>query len=143
MNFSARRSSDCAGFSLFLPDNRNHRTGGEYRETADLKKIGGRIVERRKELKLTQEQIAERMNVSIQMISNIERGNKAIKIDNLLKLCDILKTSTDYILTGKRTDNDFDHLASKISQLTEPDYKMIEMLVDYRLQDSYIRKGEG
>lgn len=112
-------------------------------ETADLKKIGGRIVERRKELKLTQEQIAERMNVSIQMISNIERGNKAIKIDNLLKLCDILKTSTDYILTGKRTDNDFDHLASKISQLTEPDYKMIEMLVDYRLQDSYIRKGEG
>lgn len=39
------------------------------------------------------------MNVSIQMISNIERGNKAIKIDNLLKLCDILKTSTDYILT--------------------------------------------
>lgn len=143
MNFSARRSSDCAGFSPFLPDNRNHRTGGEYRETADLKKIGGRIVERRKELKLTQEQIAERMNVSIQMISNIERGNKAIKIDNLLKLCDILKTSTDYILTGRRTDNDFDHLASKISQLTEPDYKMIEMLVDYRLQDSYIRKGEG
>ena len=54
--------------------------------TEDLKKIGVRIVERRKELKLTQEQIAERMNVSIQMISNIERGNKAIKIENLLKL---------------------------------------------------------
>ena len=102
----------------------------------DLKKIGVRIVERRKELKLTQEQIAERMNVSIQMISNIERGNKAIKIDNLLKLCDILNTSTDYILTGKRTNNDFEHLESKISQLTESDYKMIEMLVDYRLNDN-------
>ena len=76
------------------------------------------------------------MNVSIQMISKIERGNNAIKIDNLLKLCDILKTSTDYILTGRRTTHDFDHLASKISQLTESDYKMIEMLVDYRLQDN-------
>lgn len=87
--------------------------GGEYMKTEDLKKIGVRIVERRKELKLTQEQIAESMNVSIQMISNIERGNKAIKIENLLKLCDILKTSTDYILTGKRTNNDFDNLTNK------------------------------
>lgn len=104
-------------------------------KTEDLKEIGIRIVERRKELKLTQEQIAERMNVSIQMISNIERGNKAIKIDNLLKLCNILKTSTDYILTGKRTDDDFDALTEKISRLTDYDYKMIEMLVDYRLND--------
>lgn len=87
-------------------------------KTEDLKKIGVRIVERRKELKLTQEQIAERMNVSIQMISNIERGNKAIRIDNLIKLCDILQTSTDYILTGERTNNDFDNLTRKISQLT-------------------------
>lgn len=105
-------------------------------KTEDLKEIGIRIVERRKELKLTQEQVAERMNVSIQMISNIERGNKAIKIDNLLKLCNILKTSTDYILTGKRTDSDFDTLTDKISQLTNSDYKMIEMLVDYRLNDN-------
>lgn len=105
-------------------------------KTEDLKEIGIRIVERRKELKLTQEQVAERMNVSIQMISNIERGNKAIKIDNLLKLCNILKTSTDYILTGKRTDNDFDTLTDKISRLTDSDYKMIEMLVDYRLNDN-------
>lgn len=105
-------------------------------KTEDLKEIGIRIVGRRKELKLTQEQVAERMNVSIQMISNIERGNKAIKIDNLLKLCNILKTSTDYILTGKRTDSDFDTLTDKISQLTDSDYKMIEMLVDYRLNDN-------
>lgn len=105
-------------------------------KTEDLKEIGIRIVERRKELKLTQEQVAERMNVSIQMISNIERGNKAIKIDNLLKLCNILKTSTNYILTGKRTDSDFDTLTDKISQLTDSDYKMIEMLVDYRLNDN-------
>ena len=104
-------------------------------KTENLKEIGIRIVERRKELKLTQEQIAERMNVSIQMISNIERGNKAIKIDNLLKLCNILKTSTDYILTGKRTEDDFNTLTDKISQLTDSDYKMIELLVDYCLND--------
>lgn len=37
--------------------------GGEYMKTEDLKEIGVRIAERRKELKLTQEQTAERMNV--------------------------------------------------------------------------------
>uniref|UniRef100_UPI004027FBA0 helix-turn-helix domain-containing protein n=1 Tax=Eubacterium sp. TaxID=142586 RepID=UPI004027FBA0 len=101
----------------------------------DLKNIGIRIVKRRKELHLTQEQIAERMNVSIQMVSNLERGNKAIKIDNLLKLCDILQTSTDYILIGKHTNNDIEQLADKISQLNESDYEMIEMIVNYRLAD--------
>ena len=109
--------------------------GGEYMKSEDLKEIGIRIAERRKELKLTQEQVAEGMNVSIQMISNIERGNKAIKIENLLKLCDILKVSTDYILTDRRTNDDFDNLISKISQLSESDYKMIEMLIDYRLNN--------
>lgn len=105
-------------------------------KTQELKDIGVRIAARRKELNLTQEQVAERMNVSIQMISNIERGNKAIKIDNLVRLCRVLKTSTDYILTGKRTGGDFDNLTGKISRLTDSDYKMIEMLVDYRLNDN-------
>lgn len=49
----------------------------------DLAKIGARIARRRKELNLTQEQVAERMNASIQMLSNIERGKKQSK----LKIC--------------------------------------------------------
>lgn len=41
-----------------------------------LKEMGIRIAKRRKEHHLTQEQIAERMNVSLQMISNLELGKK-------------------------------------------------------------------
>ncbi len=105
-------------------------------EQEKLKDIGTRICSRRKELNLTQEQLAESMNVSIQMISNLERGNKAIKIDNLLNLCDILKVSTDFILTGKHNNNDIETLMSKILKLSESDYKMIELLVDYRLSNN-------
>ena len=47
-----------------------------------LDEIGKRISERRKLMRLTQEQLAEQMDVSIQMISNLERGVKAIRIDN-------------------------------------------------------------
>ena len=42
-----------------------------------LKKIGERICQRRREIGLTQEKLAEKMDVSVQMISNLERGNKA------------------------------------------------------------------
>lgn len=66
----------------------------------ELENIGKRIGERRKQMGLTQEKLAEQMDVSIQMISNLERGVKAIRIDNLVRLSQILKVSTDYILTG-------------------------------------------
>ena len=71
------------------------------------------------------------MDVSIQMISNLERGNKAIRIENLLKISSILQVSTDYILTGHRTNIEEDALSSKIKQLSEKDYRMILMIVDH------------
>ena len=99
----------------------------------ELEEIGKRIATRRKELNFTQEKIAEKMNVSIQMVSNLERGNKAIKIDNLIKISEILGISTDYILTGKPAVTDVKCTHDKLAQLSDTDYKMIDMLTDYCL----------
>lgn len=101
----------------------------------DLIGIGKRIQNRRKQLMFTQEQLAEMMNVSIQMVSNLERGNKAIRIDNLINLSQILDISTDYILTGKATADDIGVLTSRISKLSIKERKMIEMLIDYCLTE--------
>lgn len=101
----------------------------------DLAEIGKRIQSRRKQQGLTQEQLADRMNVSIQMISNLERGNKAIRIDNLINLCQILDVSTDYILTGKETQDDFHALTARIEALSTANRKMIEMLIDYCISE--------
>lgn len=102
--------------------------------TSDLLKgIGERIYLKRKELGFTQEQIADKMDVSVQMISNLERGNKAIKIDNLIKISEILEVSTDYILKGKNTPEDFLSLSNVMAALSEEDSKMINMLVEYCL----------
>lgn len=68
----------------------------------DLLTIGKIIQAERKQQGFTQEQLSDLMNVSVQMVSNLERGNKAIKIDNLINLSKILNVSTDYILTGKK-----------------------------------------
>lgn len=96
-----------------------------------LIEIGKRIQNRRKQQGLTQEQLADMMNVSIQMVSNLERGNKAIRIDNLINLSKILDISTDYILTGKETVNDIQYMTSRIERLSDKDRKMIGLLIDY------------
>lgn len=101
----------------------------------DLQAIGDRISKRRKQLNYTQEILAEKMNVSVQMISNLERGNKAIKIENLIKICDILDVSADYILTGKHIEKDITSTSDKISKLNNTDFKMIDMLIDYCLEN--------
>ncbi|MBR3954377.1 MAG: helix-turn-helix transcriptional regulator [Clostridia bacterium] len=103
---------------------------------SDLINIGKRIQQRRKQLALTQEQVAEMMNVSVQMISNLERGNKAIRIDNLVNLSNILNISTDYILTGKETITDLSALTERIQSLTEKEQQMIELLIDFCSKDN-------
>lgn len=100
---------------------------------ADLVEIGKRIQHLRKHHGYTQEHLAEMMGVSIQMISNLERGIKAIRIDNLIHLAQILEVSTDFILTGKETQQDFDSLVSRIARLSDEDRATIEMIVEYRL----------
>ena len=97
----------------------------------DLIDIGLRIQNCRKQKGFTQESLAEKMNVSIQMISNLERGNKAIRIDNLVKLSEILNISTDFILTGKETMQDISSQADSLARLNDKDRKMIEMLINY------------
>lgn len=66
----------------------------------DMKKIGKRIQERRKELNFTQQEVYERLNISQNHYSRIENGHVGMSFEILLEICDILQVSTDYILTG-------------------------------------------
>lgn len=100
-------------------------------ERVNLQEIGQRIAARRRQRGYTQEQMAGMMDVSVQMISNLERGMKSIRIENLIKLCQILDVSTDYILTGKQTYQDSFNLAEQIAGLSTENRKTVEMLVAY------------
>lgn len=102
----------------------------------DLVEIGKRIQGRRKQMGLTQEQLADKMDVSIQMVSNLERGNKSIRIENLIKLSEILNISTDYILTGKENIEDMHTLTQQMAALSQRDRKMMALLMDFCLMDS-------
>lgn len=96
-----------------------------------LKEMGQRIMVRRKALRMTQEEMAEKLGVSTQMISNLELGKKAIRPDNLAKVCDLLGLSADFVLIGTNTKTAVDAVAEKLSQLTAEELQMVSEIIDY------------
>ena len=96
-----------------------------------LKEMGQRIMVRRKSLRMTQEELAEKLGVSTQMISNLELGKKAIRPDNLAKVCSVLELSADFILTGANTKTAVDDVAGKLIQLTPEELQMVRDMIDY------------
>jgi len=96
-----------------------------------LKTMGQRIAARRKALRMTQEELAEELGVSTQMISNLELGKKAIRPDNLSRVCQVLELSADFVLTGSNTKSAVDGIAEKLVLLTEEELRMISDMIDY------------
>ena len=100
-------------------------------DTEFLKEMGQRIMVRRKALHFTQEEMAERLGVSTQMISNLELGKKAIRPENLARVCEVLQVSADFILTGMDARTQVNAVAEKLLQLTDGQLLMVSDMIDY------------
>lgn len=66
----------------------------------DYKLIGGRIKLERKKRNMTQETLAERLDVSIGYISQVERGITKISLDLLGAISDILNCDVSLLVSG-------------------------------------------
>lgn len=95
-----------------------------------LQDIGNRITELRKRLGWTQEELAEKADLTPQFVSYAESGKRAMRPENLLKLSKALNVSADYLLTGEITDKDLLILSDKIKQLSPSQIRIIENIVD-------------
>lgn len=95
-----------------------------------LQDIGNRITELRKRLGWTQEELAEKADLTPQFVSYAESGKRAMRPENLLKLSKALNVSADYLLTGEIIDKDLLILSDKIKQLSPSQIRIIENIVD-------------
>jgi transcriptional regulator with XRE-family HTH domain len=80
--------------------------------------IGNRIRKAREDKGITQEILAESMDVSNAYISKIERGRTPVNLNNLDKICAVLETTTDYILRGTNSTAE-DYMRSEIIDMLE------------------------
>ncbi len=64
----------------------------------NYKMIGKRIQKQRKKCHLTQEQLAERANISASFMGHIERGTRKMSVETLCELSLALDCSVDELL---------------------------------------------
>lgn len=65
----------------------------------DYKLMGQRIREHRKTKGLTQEQLAERIDISPSFMGHIERGSRISSLDTVMRLCEVLEVMPNELLT--------------------------------------------
>ena len=72
----------------------------------DYKRLGKRIREERLRLNLTQAQLAEAIDISNTYMGAIERGERSLTLDTLVRLVNRLGVTVDYLLSDSVSDND-------------------------------------
>lgn len=66
----------------------------------NYKRIGRQIAARRKELGYRQSFVEEKANLSDKYLSNIETGRSIPSLETLVRLCEALDVTPDYLLLG-------------------------------------------
>lgn len=95
-----------------------------------LQQIGKRLYERRKQLRMTQDELTEQADVTGQTISTAELGKKAMRADTIIRVCKALDISADYLLFGTISAQDMSVLAQKVSRLSPDQYRHLEDMID-------------
>ena len=72
---------------------------------------------------MTQDELADKADLTPQTISSAELGKKALRPENVIKICAVLEISTDYFLLGNITIKDYSYLSNKISGLSPEEYR--------------------
>lgn len=72
----------------------------------DYKRLGQRIREERQHLNLTQADLAEAIDISDTYMGAIERGERGLTLDTLVRLSNRLGVTVDYLLSDSVADSD-------------------------------------
>lgn len=98
----------------------------------DLQKIGACLRDLRKEKGLTQEQLAERFNVSQRTVSRWETGSVAPDLDVLLQLADFYHVDLRALLNGEK-------LKKKMSEETK---ETVQKMVIFHYEKQKLERGK-
>ena len=94
----------------------------------DQIKIGSFLKELRKEKELTQEQLAEKLNVSNRSVSRWENGNTMPDISILIELAEFYEVDIKEIIDGER----------KSENMNDAEKELMNKVVDYTSKDKEI-----
>ena len=83
-----------------------------------------RIRKAREDLWYTREKFAEKLDVSVSYLAELERGRTGISVKMLTKVCNVLGLSADYVLFGAERQED----ALRLDAIHRIDEKYLPLL---------------
>ncbi len=89
---------------------------GDEKMALDYSVIGQRIKQARLAKNMTQEDLAEMIDISVAFLSRVERGNSHINLKRLNQLCGLLDVTEGYLLNGA-SNSDTNYLNKEFSEL--------------------------
>lgn len=106
-------------------------------------KVGNFIMEKRKSLGMTQQQLADKLNISFQAISKWENGTTYPNIEILRDLSIVLEVSVDEILAGSERNVDGLSYSKAGVDITYTDTIKKEMAKHLETEDGRVLNGLG
>lgn len=102
--------------------------------------MGQRIADRRLHLKIKQHELAERVGVSNNHLSGIERGKEKPSLDVLISICNELRVTPDYLIMGvMHSKNVSENIMDGLELCTEEDRELIARMVGFMIK----RRGQS
>lgn len=82
----------------------------------DFTIIGQRLKKARIDKDMTQENLAEKLDISVAFLSRVERGLSHVNLKRLSQICNILGVSEGYILNGTASTSE-QYLISEFNEI--------------------------
>ena len=89
-------------------------------------------------MQVTQEDLAEKMGVSCNYISNIERSRSKPSVDTLVDICNVLEVTADYVLLDSVYASKvmmMDEIAEKLKKCSDKNIRIISSIISTILQE--------
>lgn len=87
-----------------------------------------RIRKAREDLGYTREKFAELLDVSVSYMAEVERGRTGVSVKMLIKICEVLGLSADYVLFGAERKEDNLRL-DKIHRIDEKYLPLLDSVI--------------
>lgn len=93
--------------------------------------LGKRIRLRRKELGISQNKLAELVDISNNHMSAIENGREKPSLEKFITLCDLLKTTPDFLLLGVlHPGNVTRNITDNLRLCSPEDIRLVEQIIE-------------
>lgn len=91
--------------------------------------IGTRIRTKREKAGLTREKFGELCSLSPRFIANVELGDSAVSVDTLMTICQVLSCSSDYILFGATSGDNWEDTVTTLRRIPDKYQPQVQQII--------------